>query len=172
MILEQNNNIEPQFTGYIYTIKFLNKILYVGSTKDFRKRKTCHISDCYNPNSTGYNQPIYKFLRNYNIELKRDMFDVEILILNCKSKKELLQYEKQIYLENKHSVLNICNPILTEEERKAYNEAYEQSEKRKQYIKAYMKTYQQTEKYKEYNKAYMKAYNKAYYQKKKLEKNK
>ena len=172
---QDNNNIEP-FTGYIYSIKFLDSILYVGSTINFRKRRTNHIWNCSNIKSKKYGLPIYKYLRANNIQLEKDMFEVEIIVINCKTKNDLRCYEIQLYLENKETVLNELSPLRTEEEKKENDKAYNQSEKRKENNKKYKQSekgkettkiqqqkYEQTEK--------RKAYVKAYYQKNKEKKN-
>jgi predicted GIY-YIG superfamily endonuclease len=43
------------------------ELLYIGSTKDFRKRKNRHKYDCYHENETNYNIELYQYIRDHNI---------------------------------------------------------------------------------------------------------
>jgi GIY-YIG catalytic domain len=62
---------------------------YVGSTTNFRIRKSRHKSDCLNENSVGYKCPIYKFIRdNGGWENGWEMVMIESYP-NCKSSEEL-----------------------------------------------------------------------------------
>lgn len=52
--------------GLIYTITCKDPekdFTYVGSTINFRNRKYCHKSDCYNQAKPQYNQKVYKTIR-------------------------------------------------------------------------------------------------------------
>jgi len=102
------------------------KDLYVGSTTDFRKRKTRHKSDCNNQNSKEYKFNVYQFIRDnggfdnwtmvlvekYPCEtslekLKRERYWYETLgaTLNKQVPSQTQQeYAKQYYVENKEII--------------------------------------------------------------------
>ena len=102
------------------------KDLYVGSTTDFRKRKTRHKSDCNNQNSKKYKFNVYQFIRDnggfdnwtmvlvekYPCEtslekLKRERYWYETLgaTLNKQVPSQTQQeYAKQYYVENKEII--------------------------------------------------------------------
>ena len=58
--------------GYIYTITSLkkhdigygiNRLVYVGSCKDYDSRFASHKRDCFNPNSHNHDYKLYKIIR-------------------------------------------------------------------------------------------------------------
>jgi hypothetical protein len=133
---------------------------YVGSTTNFKSRKSKHKSD-----SIGYNSPIYKFIReNGGWENDWEMVLIESYP-NCKSGEELRMYERHHYDILKPS-LNAIKPFVSTEERKEYGKQYYNEnfetikEKTKEHyiekreeILAYQKKYstENKEKIKEYN---------------------
>ena len=91
----------------IYMIKkkddYDNKNVYIGSTKDFMKRKNCHKNGCNNPNSRGYNMKLYQYIRDNGGWDEWCM--VVIQDYPCDSRDELKECEDIIMCEIK-SVLN------------------------------------------------------------------
>ncbi len=80
---------------YKIVCKDLNiKDCYVGSTTDFRKRKTNHKADCNNANGKNYNFNVYKFIRENG---GWDNWTI-VLIENypCENKLELLKREREL----------------------------------------------------------------------------
>jgi group I intron endonuclease len=75
--------------GSIYKVTNLhNHKVYIGLTKDYNKRHSAHIKDCFNPESTRYHFTLYKAIRKYGLH----NFHWEILG-SCENRKELNQAE-------------------------------------------------------------------------------
>ena len=135
---------------------------YVGSTLDMNNRMNTH--------KTQPNCPYIK-----EVGLKRTGYELLEPAREVHSLEERLFIE-QWYIDTLMPTLNSYKSHLTDEGRKEYMKAYNQTEKNKAYKKAYdqteerkeyKKAYNQTEERKEYKKAYnqteeRKAYMKAY----------
>jgi predicted GIY-YIG superfamily endonuclease len=133
----------------IYMIKSKDKNItdcYIGSTINFKHRKSQHKSNCNNPNSETYNSKIYKFIREHGGFNK---WEFEIIVeQKCKDKKELEKMERK-YMEENNSTLNSHIPTRSfkqycEENREALNQYGKQyykdnkeeiDKKQKQYCK-------------------------------------
>lgn len=149
----------------IYKIvpKDLNlNFIYVGSTTDFRKRKTSHKGECNNNNLLK----IYKTIRENGGWDAFEMLEIEKYV--CNDGNEARTRERY-WMELLNANLNTFKPITTIEEKKEYDK----TDKRKEY----KKTYAKTDKRKEYLKEYYKQnadkilqHQKEYNLKKKLEK--
>ena len=52
-----------------YKISHYNypELVYIGSTKNYQRRRGRHKSDCYNETNSKFNTPFYQFIRNNNI---------------------------------------------------------------------------------------------------------
>lgn len=96
---------------------------YVGSTTNFNKRKASHKALHNNPNSTKYNFPIYKYIRDNG---GWDNFDM-ILIENypCDNQNELHARERH-FIENLKANLNRVIPTRTPKE---YREGHREEKK-------------------------------------------
>ena len=94
--------------------------VYIGSTKDFNKRKIIHKSRCYNENKREYNMKLYTFIRNNG---GFDNWEFEIIEENIQDKVQALVREKY-YIEFFGSSLNCITPFRTEEEIKEYNKEH------------------------------------------------
>ena len=74
--------------------------VYIGSTNDVRKRMSQHKSNCHNPNSENYNNPLYKFIRtnkgwdNWRMEI------LERFTCNTKFDKVLREREWIHYIKS------------------------------------------------------------------------
>ena len=153
--------------------------IYIGSTTNFRRRKTQHKFCCLNESDRHYLNGKYIFIR---INGGWDNWDmIQIKEVSCNSKRELEAEERKVYDELKPA-LNFNKPQRKDEDLKIYVE--ENKEKIKQYGKTY--TDKTTEKRKIYrdnnkekikqskkeyalkNKEKLKQYHKEYYQNKKL----
>jgi GIY-YIG catalytic domain len=152
----------------VYRIIWNHSTKYVGSTTNFKNRKSGHKSNCSNKNCKEYNRPLYKFIRETG-----GWSDDWCMVLveeypNCKSSIELLKYERE-HFDFYKPELNMNKPCLKEGEvvenlKKYYVEnSTKIKEKRKQYytenidkIKVYSKQYQieNADTIKEYNKVY------------------
>ena len=140
--------------------------VYVGSTKDFMKRKHSHKKSCNNPNSKGYNIKLYQYIRN------NGGWDEWIMVViqdyPCDSREELEEREDQIMCEIKSKLNNnranrswkeykIDNKEKVLEKQKEYRELNKEKvkEKHKKYcennkekITEQMKKYYENNKYK------------------------
>ena len=151
---------------------------YVGSTTNFRQRKSCHKSTCNNENSKKYNYKIYQFIRNNGGWENWCMIEIEKY--PCEDGNETRSRER-FWIEELKCKLNIIVPTRSKKEHYEAN-AEKIKENKKTYqqenadkIKEYKKTYQQEnadkikENRKEYyqeNKEKIKEQFKEYYQEK------
>ena len=122
----------------VYEITWKETIYYVGSSKNFENRIKQHKSDYKNENSEKYNKPLYNFLRDNGDWTNEWTMTIIQSYPDCKSRRELLEYEREHY-EILKPVFNKCRPIVHDGE---------QSEIRKQY------RLENAEKIKEKNKLY------------------
>ena len=124
------------------------KECYVGSTTDFRKRKSHHKSAC---NKENYN--LYKFIRGNGGWDNWDMVLIEKY--PCDDRLELLKRERY-WIEELSASLNKLRPILTTYETLNYNKIYYETNKDE--IKNQNKEYYEANKDKTLN------YQKTYYE--------
>jgi hypothetical protein len=141
------------------------KDVYVGTTTNFKNRKSCHKSNCNNEKRAEYNYNIYKFIRNNN---GWDNFSMT-LIENFPCNNSLEAHERERY---HYDILNctlnmqIPNRTLKEyykENKEKINEThklYNQNNKDK--IKERKRLYRLK------NKEKIRDYNKEYYEQQKL----
>jgi hypothetical protein len=114
--------------------------IYIGSTTNFRGRKSQHKSSCNNENANGFNMNIYKTIREKGGWENWDMVLIENYSSN--SKKELEKREREKFDELKPT-LNTVRPIVTLEEMKethikaAKNYLINNPERRKETHKTY-----------------------------------
>ena len=117
---------------------------YIGSSTNFRKRKTAHKSICNNPNNKMYNLKVYKFIRtnggfqNFEFEILIETIEDNIKILEQKYIKELKptlncynacgmvykEYQKLYRLNNKQKMKEYYqnNKQKIKEKNRLYNE--------------------------------------------------
>ena len=126
----------------IYCIDPNIKECYVGSTTNFRERKTGHKSRCNNEKNKSYNSKVYKFIRENGGWFNWNMIELEKV--NCNDCKTLHKIERN-YIEKLGASLNIQTPSRT---KRQYDKEYRKDNKGK--IKEYKKEYY--EKNKEYHK--------------------
>jgi len=129
----------------IYIIKCKNETIkdcYIGSTINFKNRKSCHKSRCYNENSKLFNLKVYKFIRDNggwnNFEIK------EMITHNCNNKEELLKLEGEYIKSYKPSLNNRIAGRTKKEYKKEYIE--NNKDKIKKYNKEYNKEYREKNK--------------------------
>ena len=113
----------------IYEIVPLNKSVlysYVGSTKNFRRRKFEHKSICYSGNNTKkYNLPVYKFIRANGGWDSFEINPIEEIEVETKTQARIREQFFKNDRETKFQMLNAINPYngLTKKERnKNYRE--------------------------------------------------
>ena len=69
--------------------------LYVGSTCSYKKRIQSHKARCTNPNSHGYNIPLYQFIRDHGGWNNWKVAELEKY--SCLSRKELMERESSYF---------------------------------------------------------------------------
>ena len=102
------------------------KEIYVGSTTNFRTRKSGHRISCHNPNDKDYNAYKYQFIRRHGGYDNWDMILVENYPTT--SKRELEKREEELRKELA-AELNMKKAYVTEEERKEYEKSDERLQK-------------------------------------------
>lgn len=153
----------------VYTIKYNNDIIYIGSTYNIRNRKIDHKSVCYNEDSKQYNFKLYKRIRENNIDFKELKFEIVEKVENKfssdnENKKEARKREEHYrkkYIEiTGGNITNMIRACRTDEEIKEQMKATKKKyyENNKEELNANQK------KYNENNKEDRKAYHKKYYE--------
>jgi len=143
---------------------------YVGSTQNFRIRKSSHKGDCYNENNNRYNFQVYKIIRENGGWSNWKMVQIHEQI--CKSRIHSNQIEQE-FIEKHQADMNMKRAFRTDEERieqkreghkkyraenaeelREYNQKYytENADKIKEHVKIY--NAENTDKKREYNKIY------------------
>jgi len=125
--------------------------LYVGSTCDFKTRKSLHKSSIYNESGKNYNFKVYQNIRandgEYCIELYKPF--------PCDNKRELEQEETRLMMEL-NANLNTNRAYITEEEKMKYKIEYREKNRDEFNVKAKL--------YHEKNKDERNAKKKVYYE--------
>lgn len=148
--------------GVIYEIRCKDDTIsdsYIGSTCNFKRRKTQHRISCNNPNNKNYNSRTYIFMRENG---GFNNFEFHILEeLEYENRIELLKRERY-WIEIKKSSLNILLPSRTQKEygkqwrenNKDYQNEYYENNKDK--LNEKMKEWRENnkDKLKEYKKEY------------------
>ena len=94
--------------------------IYVGSTTNFNRRRTCHKCICNNENSKAYNLKVYKFIRDYGGWENWSMSIIDVCNLETKEQKLTLERE---WIDKLGATLNSEVPGRTDKERtKEYRE--------------------------------------------------
>jgi len=126
-------------TFIIYKIRHCN---YIGSTANLKERKYKHKSVCRCGKIKEYNLPIYKYIREHDIEI--ELIQLEIYHRKCSKKIQTLV--EQYWINKFDSVNNGLNSInafsskkQTKEKAKQQKKIYRQKNKEKlsQYKKEY-----------------------------------
>ena len=99
----------------VYEITWKETIYYVGSTKNFEKRNSSHKNSYKNENSEEYNKPLYKFIRDNCGWTNEWTMTIIQSYPDCKSRRELLEYEREHY-EIIKPLFNKYRPILRDGE--------------------------------------------------------
>lgn len=87
---------------------------YVGSTQNFRIRKSAHKSVCNNKNNKGYELQIYQIIRQNGGWSNWNM--VQIHEQMCKSRTHSKQIEQE-FMDKYKSEMNIIRAIVTKEQK-------------------------------------------------------
>ena len=126
----------------VYNIrdKITKNVIYVGSTRDFEKRKKSHKADCSNiKGNKHYNIPLYNFIRETSFD-SYEFIPVKYLSLNNNLE---LRTEEQNEINKYSNLLNDQDAIPNMEKRKEKKKIY--MEKNKEHISEHKK-----EKYQEH----------------------
>jgi hypothetical protein len=150
--------------GIIYGIKDLlsEKIIYIGSTTNLRKRKVKHRYDCFTKQKELL---VYDYIRE---RTNRDQFDesfsFEELYSGEFETKEDLRMKENEFIKDKEPQCNQIKAFQSEDERQEYMRNYQKTEK----IREYQREYYKTEKWREYQREYMREYMREWRRRKKL----
>jgi hypothetical protein len=123
----------------IYEIAPLDKSIlysYIGSTKNFRRRKFEHKSVCENENSKKYNFPLYKFIRENGGWDSCELNPIEEIEVETKTQARIREQFWKENRETKFQVLNAVNPYTNRTE---YQNKYR--EENKEELQKYQKIY-------------------------------
>tara|TARA_R110002020_G_scaffold384131_1_gene594775 strand:- start:57 stop:674 length:618 start_codon:yes stop_codon:yes gene_type:complete len=86
------------------------KDIYIGSTTNFRQRKSQHKNCCNNENNKHYNYRLYKFIRENGGFDNWEMFMIEEF--KCENKLQKLKKERE-WIEKEKPSLNSAIPSRT-----------------------------------------------------------
>ena len=126
------------------------KEFYIGSTVNFRRRKTQHKHNCNNPNDKNYNTKVYQFIRDNGGWHTWTMILVEKT--PCNDKIELRKIERE-FMEKLCSSLNSQSAYQSKEELNEYKKEYYKTDRSKEQAKKYYESNkEQAKKYYESNK--------------------
>jgi len=137
---------------------------YVGSTTNFRTRKSQHKSSCNKENNRDYDRKVYQFIREHGGWENWDMILIEKVNVNDGNE---LHKEERKWVEQLNATLNCNLPSRTDNEWREENK-----ETKKYYDKQYREENKERKKYndkqyRENNEEYLKQYKKGYYEKNK-----
>lgn len=147
----------------IYKIKhnedFDDTNIYVGSTSNFKNRKSAHKSACCNEKDKNYNFPIYQYIRSNGGWNAWVIIPIEKY--SCNDKDELIIRERY-YIDLLRSTLNIVKPGRTNKEWCEDNKE-KIAEKQKEYYEANKKkVLEHCKQYRNDNKEKIQEYQKIY----------
>jgi len=123
--------------GLIYSIvcKTDEKLIYIGSTTNFTKRKNQHKTACHNENIKDYNYKVYVMIRANG---GWDNFDMKpVKEYACENAIQLVIEEERIRKEMQAN-LNAQRAFRTEEELKADLKKHNNDSKHKDYLTKYV----------------------------------
>ena len=156
----------------IYKIEHIDdeKLVYVGHTTNFDKRKIAHKSDCKNDNGKHYNLKVYQMIRENGGWEKFLMLEVEKY--PCNDRREADRRENEVIKELKSS-MNTINSFRTQDEITEYKKEYDtnyyeenkekiQEQKKEYYEENKPKIQEQVKKYRENNKTKIQEQKKKY----------
>ena len=129
---------------------------YIGSTTDLTRRRCKHKQNCINPNTLGYNSPVYQYIRENGGWDNWEVVKIENYDCNCS--EDLCKRERELFEELKPT-LNKIRPIILAEEREELKKDSSKKfyEKNKEQFKKYGKEYRENNK--ESISQYQKEYN-------------
>jgi len=108
------------------------KDIYIGSTCNFKRRKSSHKSNCYNTNIRNYNLKVYQFMRDNGGFVNWSM----IMLFEypeCQNKLQKESKERE-YIELFKPSLNIKIPTKTKIEYRENNKELINQKKKQYYI--------------------------------------
>ena len=137
-----------------------NEMIYIGSTTNFRGRKSEHKGNCCNENKIEYKRGLYQYIRNNGGWDCWEMIAIETY--PCESKRDL-EIRERYWIETFKSKLNKQIPTRTIKE--WFEENKEQlSEKRKEYYEENKEQLaKKSKEYREANKEQIKIKKRLYY---------
>tara|TARA_R110001592_G_scaffold70311_1_gene215536 strand:+ start:43 stop:492 length:450 start_codon:yes stop_codon:yes gene_type:complete len=104
-----------------HKLDFDGEDFYIGSTKNFHRRKGEHKFKCKDSNI-----PLYKYIRDNG-----GFYNFEITILENVDNEDDLLLKERFYIESLNPTLNTNIPLKTDEEHKEYSKKYWETHKEK-----------------------------------------
>lgn len=138
--------------------------VYVGSTTNFKQRKSSHKSNCYNKNSKDYNYKVYQFMREHGGFKNFAMIEIEKYA--CETKRQLEAREEH-WRKELGATLNGNRAFTTDEEKRILRNELNSEWQRNAGHEKHLIT---MKKWRDANKEQIKQKRREYYQRKKLEK--
>tara|TARA_R110001592_G_scaffold12280_2_gene58897 strand:+ start:537 stop:1139 length:603 start_codon:yes stop_codon:yes gene_type:complete len=134
--------------GFIYKLCCLDvnvKEIYIGSSTNFKQRKSNHKTNCNNEKRKEYNRYVYKFIRDNGSWSNWCM--IELHKYSCNDRRELESEENRV-MNELQSQLNSRKSYRTEEEQVEYQKEYDKKyrEEHKEEIKIKNQIHYQTHK--------------------------
>ena len=137
-----------------------NKNIYIGSTTDFRRRKSQHKETCNNPNSMSYEFKLYQNIRANDGWNEWVMIEIEKFA--CTDKREAAARERY-WCEHYNSELNMQVPGRTKKE--WYNDNIEKFHKEQKIYRDELGGREKMMKYRQNHNEELIEYNKRKYEK-------
>jgi hypothetical protein len=128
---------------------------YVGSTTNFKNRKSRHKKNCNNPNSKEYNFNVYQTIRENGGWENWNMIQIEEY--PCNNKREAKSRE-EFWRKELKATLNMIKAFTTKEEKIEQHKKWIEQNKNKILKKQKEYTENNKEKIKKYQREYMKIY--------------
>ena len=100
--------------------KISKNVIYVGSTIDFKERKTRHKWNCNNITAREHHKPVYALIR----ETSFDCYEIiPVTYLSLNNRQELV-IEEQTEMDKHSNLLNVRGAVLDIEKRKEKKKIY------------------------------------------------
>jgi len=98
-----------------------NLNIYIGSTTNFKRRKSAHKNACNNKTNNRHNSPVYQFIRNNGGWTMWDMIEIEKY--PCEDQHKAFKREREV-IDRYKATLNSLNPYTSIDEKRTKTNKY------------------------------------------------